>query len=156
MTRKVSLYESRTQWGFGNQGCQKKSRITTDCWHDSRECHGIAIAWQVLTWKKERDDLAIAKSNYMTARSATVAKLPSHRMSFRNPWFISELILSILFDFAVEVRLDQVMEVLDKNRLNQDLVVFVNYSKVGGRLDKQMTTTAATTTMTPTTTTMTT
>ena len=88
----------------------------------------------------------------MTARSATVAKLPSHRMSFRNPWFISELILSILFDFAVEVRLDQVMEVLDKNRLNQDLVVFVNYSKVGGRLDKQMTTTAATTTMTPTTT----
>ena len=29
-----------------------------------------------------------------------------------------------------KVRLDQVMEVLDKNRLNQDLVVFVNYSKV--------------------------
>jgi len=28
-----------------------------------------------------------------------------------------------------QVRLDQVMEVLDKNRLNQDLVVFVNYSK---------------------------
>ena len=47
------------------------------------------------------------------------------------------LYLSILFDFAVEVRLDQVMEVLDKNRLNQDLVVFVNYSKVGGRLDKK-------------------
>ena len=44
------------------------------------------------------------------------------------------------------------MEVLDKNRLNQDLVVFVNYSKVGGRLDQKKMMTTGTTTKTEMTT----